>query len=238
MDSEKTPKWATTEWAQNFKDALTRVGIFFPRILIQCMDSTLHYLEAGRWMRAHGFTKFARVSRRDEIFQWVAERHGESKLLYLEFGVHQGATIKAFAKILKSSSAILHGFDSFVGLPERWNSYNKRGHFSTDGQIPQISDRRVSFFKGWFHETLKSYTLPEHDLLFINIDCDLYSSSSQVLSSLMPHIRLGTLLYFDEFYDRNHELKAFEEFLEVSGYKFECLLSTKALASVLFRRIS
>jgi hypothetical protein len=30
------------------------------------------------------------------------------------------------------------------------------------------------------------------------------------------HVRIGTYLYFDEFNDRHHELKAFDEFLRES----------------------
>ena len=153
----------------------------------------------------------------------------------MEFGVHEGRSITDFAKMIPQSSALFHGFDSFVGLPERWNAFNKRGHFSTQGKAPEILDKRISFFKGWFNESLPQYELPPHDQLFINIDCDLYSSASYVLIHLMPQMKRGTYLYFDEFYDRHQEMKAFEEFLELSGFKFECVMSTKALAHALFR---
>lgn len=64
-----------------------------------------------------------------------------------------------------ASSAIvgaLHGFDSFEGLPERWNADHAKGHFSTAGQIPEIADNRVTFFKGWFKEILREYAPPAH----------------------------------------------------------------------------
>lgn len=188
-------------------------------------------------MRVHGFKNFKRVSNPLEIFQWVAAQSRGSKLLYLEFGVHEGRSIAAFSKMVPDTNAIFQGFDSFVGLPERWNTFNKRGHFSTDGKMPEIEDERISFIKGWFNESLPAHMLPSHDQLFINIDCDLYSSASYVLMHLMKQIKPGTYLYFDEFYDRHQEMKAFEEFLEVSGFKFECIMSTKGLANVLFRRI-
>ena len=36
-----------------------------------------------------------------------------------------------------------------------------------DGAAPVIEDSRVSFFKGWFAETLPQYILPPHERLFV-----------------------------------------------------------------------
>lgn len=236
--SDVAPSWARSGLAQLFKDFLTRLGFLCPKILITLLDSSLHYLEGGRWMREHSFEGFKRVKSREEIFSYVASQVANAKLLYLEFGVHEGRTIRQLSEMIRAESAAFHGFDSFEGLPERWNRFNKRGHFSTKGRLPEINDSRIQFFKGWFNEVLPSYRLPEHEVLFINIDCDLYSSASTVLLTLAPEIKIGSYLYFDEFYDRNNEMKAFEEFLEVTGYKFECLMTTRGLAHAVFRRIA
>jgi hypothetical protein len=55
--------------------------------------------------------------------------------------------------------------------------------------------------------------VPPHEELFLNCDADLYSSTKTILHVLKPHIRTGTYLYFDEFQAREHELRAFDEFL-------------------------
>ena len=48
----------------------------------------------------------------------------------------------------------------------------------------------------------------------------------------------GDIVYFDEFYDRHHELKAFQEFLrEHPNMKFKCLGRTLANANVAFQRV-
>ena len=62
-----------------------------------------------------------RASRREEVFDRIAADVAEKTVLYLEFGVHQGKSIAYWSRILKSDRAVLHGFDSFEGLPEVWN---------------------------------------------------------------------------------------------------------------------
>jgi hypothetical protein len=52
----------------------------------------------------------------------------------------------------------LHGFDSFQGLPENWLPQRPAGCFSLQGLVSELHDDRVTFFKGWFEETLPSYT--------------------------------------------------------------------------------
>ena len=207
-----------------------------PRLLIQVADSALHYIDGGLWMKEQGFRLKKRLSSRNQIFEFLADQCKTGSPLYLEFGVFKGETIRKISSMITNEMALFHGFDSFLGLPERWNRFNKQGHFSTKGRIPEILDSRVSFFSGWFDFVLPNYALPPHDLLIINIDCDLYSSTKTVLKALTSNIKVGTYLYFDEFYDRNHERKAFEEFLETTGFKFDCLLATKGLAHVLFVR--
>src|SRR5207253_5177028 len=123
-------------------------------------------------------------------------------------------------RLLKNSGSHLHGFGSFEGLPEPWQPGKERGAFSTGGQIPSIDDPRVKFFKGWFNETLKTYSPPPHEEFVINIDAELYNSTTEVLAWAECLLKPGSYLYFDEFSDRRHELKAFDEFLRRSSKRF------------------
>lgn len=93
------------------------------------------------------------------------------------------------------------------------------------------------FFKGWFDDTLPKYICPPHELLVINLDADLYSSTSLVLKTLQAHIAPGTYIYFDEFNHRDHELRAFDEFLNETGWKFSLVGTTQTLAQVVFRGV-
>jgi hypothetical protein len=92
--------------------------------------------------------------------------------------------------------------------------------------------------KGWFEETLPPFSLPERERLVLNMDADLYSSTKFVLDTLRAEMGPGTVIVFDEFCDRMHELKAFDEFLRETGMKFRALGATKTLEHVAFERTS
>jgi hypothetical protein len=217
------------------KSILTRIGARCPDAMIRSVDKGLNYLEVGRWMRRRDFGRPRRLRTREMVFDLIAERIRDRRVLYLEFGVWKGDSMRYWSRLMKHPESSLHGFDSFEGLPERWKHKKDAGMFSTGGQIPQIDDPRVKFFKGWFHETLKDYSPPPHDELVINIDADLYNSASVVLNWAEDMLKPGTYLYFDEFSDRLHELRAFDEFLSRSAKRFRAIAATAPLTHVAFQ---
>jgi hypothetical protein len=178
------------------------------------LRSVLSYLELGAWVASlpEG-SGVIDLQWNVDLFAEAVRRTTCSRPLYLEFGVYAGRSMRWWSQHLRQPGAMLVGFDSFEGLPEDWRPDMPTGHFATGGAPPEIDDPRVSFVKGLFNETLPAYRLPEHDQLIVNIDCDLYSSAATVLSWLEPHLRRGTLLYFDELPDRDHEMRALKEFL-------------------------
>lgn len=193
--------------------ALWHAGSRLSVATIGRLDHLLDFMEAGRWMRQHGFAASTRVSHRKELWNIVGRAVGDKKVLYLEFGVFRGDSMRYWCSLLRHREASLHGFDSFEGLPEAWRPWVPKGALSVAGEIPDIPDPRVRFFKGLFQETLPHYTPPEHEVCVINLDCDLYSSAAYVLGALKPLLKPGTYLYLDDLFDRHNVLKAFEEFL-------------------------
>jgi hypothetical protein len=192
-------------------------------------------------MKDQRFSPIYWVEDRRKLISTLAELVCNVEVLYLEFGVWQGDSIRQWAGLLKHTDCRLHGFDSFEGLPEEWNAHGsilKKGHFSTKGKIPDIEDNRVRFFKGWFEETLPKYQFIDSPVVIIFLDADLHSSTSYVLKTLSAHIKHGTIIYFDEFWDHDHELKAFDEFLSQTHMRFELLAATYGMRSVAFRRIT
>lgn len=218
------------------KYCLTRAGELISPGVIHNLDATINYLEVGRWMRANGYDTTHRVEQREQLFNIAAAQVSLQDVLYMEFGVYQGDATRYWSKLLCNPKSKLHGFDSFEGLPENWLPHRPKGHFSLQGEIPQIDDPRVQFFPGWFEQTLASYTLPAHDVLVLNFDADLYSSTSFVLNTLEHAIVPGTYIYFDEFNHRFHELRAFREFTERTSMKCSLLGATRWLDHVLFQR--
>lgn len=143
--------------------------------------------------------------------------------LLCEFGVAGGKSINFLSKLMPDR--ILHGFDSFEGLPEDWSSRLPKGAFKQ--AMPKV-EANVRLYKGWFSDTLPPF-LAEHTgkADFLNIDCDLYSSTKTVLGLFAPRIQPGTIVYFDEFFNyagwKEGEFKAFMEFIKTSGMDFEYL---------------
>lgn len=202
---------------------------------LQFLNSCVNYMSVGHWMSAQGFGGVMRCRNRRELFEQITARVAGKRVLYLEFGVSSGRSMRCWSELLRDPGSYLHGFDSFEGLPEDWVAEDKKGAYSTGGRPPEIQDGRVRFFKGLFEDTLPSYTPPlDFERLIVNIDCDLYSSTSFVLRTLADRILPGTILYFDEFSDRHHELRAFDEFLSFSGKRFLPVAATPTFAQVSF----
>ncbi len=220
-----------------FRRALFGVGSRISAVTIQRLDNAVNYLASARFAADRGLLGAPSFPSREELFARIADDVGRDRTLYLEFGVYRGASMRLWSKLLTNPLSRLHGFDSFEGLPEHWTTVAPRGHYSAGGQIPKIDDSRVTFFKGWFEDTLPTYSLGDYDRLVVSLDADLYSSTKCVLDSLEKAIAPGTYLYFDEFCHRHHEMKAFIEFEARTGMKFEVVGQTGCWERVAFRRI-
>jgi hypothetical protein len=171
---------------------------------------------------------------RKQLYQDVHEEHlAKQPVDYLEFGVYQGDTIRYWSEIATAPSSRFFGFDSFEGLPEDWGQYPK-GHFSVGGAIPQIADPRVSFVRGWFHETLPPF-LQGHqprNRLVVYLDADLYSSTLFVLATLDRFLVPGAVLIFDEFNDFRHEFRALRDYADSFRRHYRVLYCTQTYKQV------
>jgi len=216
-----------------FKQSLTVVGRNLSKSSLIQVQAALNYLWVGRWMADRGFVFPGRVRDRNDVFVSIARRVADKKVLYLEFGVAAGETIRWWSSALKNPGSKLHGFDSFEGLPEASGPWTK-GQFSTRGKAPKIDDPRISFYIGRFDQTLPAYQPPPHDQLVVNLDADLYSSTIFVLRTLRPHLKSGSYVYFDEMNHVDHEPRAFDEFVAESGLKFCPICADRTLAYVAF----
>jgi hypothetical protein len=219
------------------KIVLARAGTRLSQRTVHRLNAAISYLETGHWLHQQKLVPQVRVDRTLELFDLIIEQVADHDVLYLEFGVFRGDSMRYWSRRLKNPRAKLHGFDSFEGLPEAWNIDSPQGHFSTNGAIPMIEDPRVRFFKGWFNETLPGYQVPPHDRLVLDMDADLYSSTIYVLKTLESFIVPGTYIYFDEFADRQNELRAFSEFVLDTKMRFELLGANQDSSKVVFRRV-
>ena len=172
-----------------FKQILTRVGTWIPPRGFHYLNSALNYMETGRWLREFGADTSSRYADRTALYDMLAEEIGSRPVLYLEFGVFQGDSLRYWSRALTHPESRLHGFDSFEGLPSNWNPITPKGTFSTGGVPPTLDDSRVTFFKGLFQDTLPGYEVEPGKQLVLNFDADLYESTIFVLRRLRRRSR-------------------------------------------------
>lgn len=163
--------------------------------------------------------------------------------LVMEFGVRFGHSLRAIAA---RAGQPVHGFDTFTGLPASWYGHAP-GLYSTGGHLPAMPDG-VTLYPGLFADTLPAMLAdhPDTPVRFANIDCDLYESATDVLRTLAPRLRPGSVLAFDEYFMnpdwRNDEHRAFREaaahfgwryrYLGVGAFSKQAVVRLEALSSV------
>lgn len=141
---------------------------------------------------------------------------------YLEFGVFRGETTRNALMAAKQSMRSrpfyskprVFAFDSFQGLPQVESMKNalnvyRPGEFSASQKIFKKNlgslkkEFEVLIVPGWFNETLKPQTaarLKLKKIAFVNIDCDLYESTVDILNFVTPYLQTGTVMYFDDWF--------------------------------------
>jgi hypothetical protein len=129
--------------------------------------------------------------------------------LVLEFGVEKGASLRHLASLTPRT---VHGFDSFEGLPD------------LQGRLPQVP-ANAKLHVGWFDKTLPIFLATDSaEVALLHVDCDIYISTVVIFEALKDRIKPGTVIVFDEYFNypgwRNHEYKAFQEFLAASGLSY------------------
>jgi len=187
---------------------------------VRMVRSLLDEIDIQHLRDAHPCSAF---DSREQMYDYVhASFVNGSAIDYLEFGVFRGDSIRHWVKLNAQTNSRFYGFDSFEGLPERWRNGQDRGHFDVGGNIPKIDDPRVNFIKGWFNHTLPPFVqnfVPKNQMV-IHLDADLYGSTMLALLYLSPFMKPGTVLIFDEFYDREHEFKALVDWQKICRSNF------------------
>ena len=162
---------------------------------------------------------------------------------YAEFGVFEGKTLSKARALLKPSDpnathffGPIAGFDSFMGLPEKWRDGFDAGRFGRQGLYEYVRSQipsDVSLHKGWFQETIAGFLAerPGMPAAFIHHDGDLFISTAITFSLLDRRIVPGTIVCFDELhsYDgwEKHEMLSFYLWMVQTGAEV-CALATKA----------
>lgn len=158
--------------------------------------------------------------------------------LTLECGVYFGRSLRVIAA---RTRGVVHGFDSFQGLPEAWSEREGAGAYSTAGRLPRVPGE-VTLHAGWFEDTLPPFLASNPGpIRLLHIDCDIYSSTRTVLEHAAPRLVPGSVIVFDDFLGypgyEAHELRAFEEFAGRSGIGWEpvaaCLMGREVAIRII-----
>jgi O-methyltransferase len=163
---------------------------------------------------------------REKLHEYIAtnEQLQHEAIDYLEFGVCGGHSFFWWLNKNSNPESRFFGFDTFEGLPEAWGPFRKG---SMNAGLPQLDDKRASFYKGLFQDTLfpflDEYNLHNGRRKVIHMDADLFSSTLFTLTSLARYIRPGDIILFDEFNVPNHEFAAFNYFVNSFYIKYELL---------------
>ena len=158
--------------------------------------------------------------------------------IVLEFGVYKGESINYFAK--KLPHAQIFGFDSFEGLQEDWlGTRSQKGAYNAFGIVPK-AEKNVTFYKGWFEDTVPGFLkqLGGQQIDILHIDSDTYTPAIFVLKAFLDNLSKDTIIIFDEYYGynnwRNHEFKAWQEFISIGKkYKYIAYTGTRVAVQLL-----
>lgn len=134
---------------------------------------------------------------------------------YLEFGSHGARTITLAHRAAHrhGHSAHLWAFDSFEGLPRAAHGADvhpewPEGAMSTSEQTFHdlcrrrgVPRERYTTVPGFYDESLRATeTAFPSAVALAYVDCDLYSSTAEVLRFLEPRLRVGAVLAFDDYF--------------------------------------
>ena len=206
----------------------------------------IYFLKYARWFREQRIAKVLlpteedfgyenRYALYDSLSQALGLEH--EPLLYLEFGVATGMSLKWWVGHNRHPESRFVGFDTFEGLPEDWGRI-PAGTFGTGGALPEIDDPRCSLERGLFQHSLPSYLkrrpIPKGRKL-LHLDADLYSSTLFVLITLGPLLEPGDVLMFDEFADGMNEFRALQDASSCLSLELEPLRAVNWGNKVAFR---
>lgn len=177
----------------------------------------LNFIEKPRSFFRLSLNSFYRM---DHIYSVIKNftKYYQGNFSILEFGVADGYsfTKKLYAtKYLKvEEKIIIHGFDTFDGMPVSDDKRDKdlianddwlEGQFKTNfEELQEYCESRYSNFKlhkGLFSETLTVdflHSLKNNLPILMWMDADYYTSTRDALIKLIPFIPNGCVIYFDE----------------------------------------
>jgi O-methyltransferase len=135
----------------------------------------------------------------------------------IECGVYRAGVTLIMADALRSSrsSKIIHGFDSFEGMPEALNQdalptgkiVYHRGVLSTTSLALVMEkikvfghQERVTFYQGFFQDVMPRVISDDARFSLVLIDCDQYAGAKFCLEFLYNKVNPGGMILIDDYF--------------------------------------
>ena len=138
--------------------------------------------------------------------------------LVLEFGVRYGTTIRAISEANRQ----VYGFDWWKGLPHDEEDCWFRT--SCECEKPNDLPSNVTLIEGLFSDTLEGFLESNRGpVAFVNLDCDIYTSTLYILHCLVDRFVKGSIIAFSAMTFSQAQRKAFDRYLKETGQAWEFL---------------
>lgn len=145
--------------------------------------------------------------------------NSEEGVFIAEFGVAFGETTKYLISRIKVPFQY-HGFDTFEGLPNAWRRL-PAGAMTSDGKLPKILGEDIYFHKGLVQDTIGQVNFQSSLLKVFIFDLDLYGPTLFAFKHVLPNMRIGDIVYFDEAFDSEERIIIENYFLD--KFEFEVI---------------
>jgi len=184
-----------------------------------------------KWRKART-EKYPTFENRYRMYDYLSQEIiGGGPIDYLEFGVSKGESLKHWTEIDRHPDSRFWGFDTFFGLPDKWDVFTttlEKNTFSMNGEPPAINDPRNTFVKGLFQETLPGFLadFKPTGRVVIHNDADLYPSTLYALCQCNEILKPAAIVIFDEFTSVLHEFRAWEDYCSAYMREYRVLAAT------------
>lgn len=128
------------------------VDIYYDNLSQDCYDFFKDKMKSSSvFLKVDDIRNFA-------IYRAIQNNTGDSKNLFLEFGVYTGGSINLFSKQLKNIHGTIYGFDTFEGLTEDWltHVFFPKGSLSLKNKLPKVAKNAI-LIKGKIQDTLDNF---------------------------------------------------------------------------------
>jgi len=210
------------------------VDIYYDNLSQDCYDFFKDKMKSSSvFLKVDDIRNFA-------IYRAIQNNAGDSRNLFLEFGVYTGGSINLFSKQLKNINETIYGFDTFEGLTEDWltHVFFPKGSLSLNNKLPKVAKNAI-LIKGKIQDTLDNFLKDnlKKKILFAHMDMDTYASTKFALAKIKPFLEKGSVILFDEFYGypnwQQEEYKALTEVFKENEYKFIAFCESEAAIQIL-----